>query len=305
MNDEHPLVRGKVCNARIPDGQADAPDPCHKKFTGTVPAGNKRIIIEHVRVVPIFWGDYYVKISPQVVTYGVELINDLVGGPFLNGLAQYGVGRGSVTAPVIVSDANPPPQLADWQGRDRLKKWLKYKKVTPEPAVNENHLLYFIFPPPSVDLGTPGGYHEGADYYAKFGGFPNIDLYWAILSTTIASTYPTPYDFVNYIAPTVAHEIVEIVTDRDLSSGYKVTIDCKDCEIADLCGDSDAHPFYTYRNWITSIPQYYSNWDNGCIRGDQPVSVRRFLKAINADPRRGLRALHAPTINIDYIASRF
>ncbi|MER6011082.1 hypothetical protein [Streptomyces bluensis] len=237
-----------------------------------------------------------------MVTNILQLINDLVGGPFFNGLAQYGVGRGSVAARVIVSDASPPATLSDTQARDTLKGWLESGTVAPAPAVDEGQLLYFIFPPPSVDIGTEGGYHSG-DIYNN--SSQSSDLFWTVLSTTAATNFPPARarEFVDYISPTVGHEIVESVTDRDVQSGYNVRVDSQICEIGDLCGDRAANPFYSYRGWTTT--QYYSNWDRGCVHGDQPVSLRKFLQAVNVDPRRGLRSLNAPIVNIEYIASRF
>jgi hypothetical protein len=35
------------------------------------------------------------------------MISDLVTGPFMNGLAQYGIRRGSMANPVIIDDTNP------------------------------------------------------------------------------------------------------------------------------------------------------------------------------------------------------
>jgi hypothetical protein len=45
-------------------------------------------------------------------------------------------------------------------------------------------------------------------------------------------------------------------------------------------------------------------WDGKtCINPDNPVSLRKFLKAIGFDTKnKGLRSLGTATINIDYIA---
>jgi len=52
------------------------------------------------------------------------------------------------------------------------------------------------------------------------------------------------------------------------------------------------------------VEQYWSNWDNNCINGDWPVSVKRFLQAIGLNGSGGLRQLGSNVINIDFVASR-
>jgi hypothetical protein len=94
--------------------------------------------------------------------------------------------------------------------------------------------------------------------------------------------------FVNNVAPKVGHELVEQLADRNGSFE----------ELGDPCNNT----LVTYRGW--SVQQYHSDWDNGCINGDNPVSLKRFLIAIGFDfQHKGLRSLGTPTINIDYIAT--
>ena len=55
---------------------------------------------------------------------------------------------------------------------------------------------------------------------------------------------------------------------------------------------------------VGALNRYWSNWDNNCINGDQPVSVKRFLQAIGVDGSRGLRQLQSNVINVNFVASR-
>lgn len=61
---------------------------------------------------------------------------------------------------------------------------------------------------------------------------------------------------------------------------------------------------YQFKCGDWKVERSYSNWDNSCIKGDQPVSLRRFLKAIGVDSAAGLRQLGSDIINVDFIASR-
>ena len=91
----------------------------------------------------------------------------------------------------------------------------------------------------------------------------------------------------------VSHEIAEAVTSRDGRGWFRGS-----CEIGDLCEQTGTH---AYRGW--QVEQYWSQDDARCVDGDEPVSLRRFLK------RRGvaggsLAALHAPTIDVEFVASQ-
>lgn len=116
---------------------------------------------------------------------------------------------------------------------------------------------------------------------------PPPTYYWAIVKTEDAGD-PSTRAFVSPgIAQKVAHELVEQFVDRDGS--FK--------ELGDPCLNNSVD----YRGW--TIQQYWSDWDNTCINGDNPVSLKKFLTAIGFDfKNEGLRSLGTPTISIDYIA---
>jgi hypothetical protein len=40
--------------------------------------------------------------------------------------------------------------------------------------------------------------------------------------------------------------------------------------------------------WDWNVEKYWSDWDNTCILGNQPVSVLAFLKAIGFNPALSL-----------------
>jgi hypothetical protein len=49
------------------------------------------------------------------------MISDLVTGPFMNGLAQYGVKRGSIHTAIMIDDASPPATIIYKDSNNHLK----------------------------------------------------------------------------------------------------------------------------------------------------------------------------------------
>jgi hypothetical protein len=218
-------------------------------------------------VVPILWGHDYVQ-YPDTTKLIIQMIDDLVTGPFMNGMAQYGVRRGTVNRPIIIDDANPPATIVytDTNGNlvdeitHKLVSWIEAKQIPPPPANNLNQ-MYLIIPPsettPEMYLnagdpignGAQGWHNEGRSNPAA-----PPTYYWAIVKTNDCGSPSTGIQFVNNFAAKVCHEIAEQVVDRNNTFE----------EIGDPCVNNPV----TYRGW--SIQQYKSDWDQGCIRGDQP-----------------------------------
>jgi hypothetical protein len=288
-----------VSQLRIESGnEGGVNSQCHA-YTGGVSVNSKRIL-RAPSVVLVLWGSYY-KSNPDVVSAAKTLITDLATGPFMNGLAQYGVGPGSLKGAVVVDtdSSNPAPQsLNEVQMVNQLKTWIKGGSISPAPAVEESNLLYFIFPPTTTALtlsnGATGfcGYHQHTKYNDHS---TNDDLFWAVVGTN-SSSQTSAQTFVDSVAYCVGHEFAETVTDRD-GAGFVAS---NNCEIGDIC---ETQSFFQYRGW--SVEQYWSGWDNSCINGDQPVSLRKFLAAIDFNTQaHGLRGLNTPVISLSYIASQ-
>jgi len=229
----------------------------------------------------------------------------------MNGLAQYGVGRGSLIGTIVI-DTNNVAAPANWDAnetadRDQIKDWLKGPSpiLSPSPAQNETNLLYFIFLPRATTLtngrdehGNPvtdvGGWHSHSKHNSNS---QKDDLFWGLVRTDHANI-STERNFVDSLAPLVSHELAEAFTDRD---GHGFFDDSSSgCENADKCENLTG---FEYRGWH-GVEQYWSNWDNTCIRGDQPVSVKRFLREIGVDGSTGLRQLQSGVINVDFVASK-
>src|SRR5262249_15165261 len=87
------LTGPRVSALRSAEGviAADVNDKCHGNTAGVQP--NDKAILANVRVIVYGWGPFWE--DHILATEAAQvLVDDLVGGPYFNGLAQYGVGRG-------------------------------------------------------------------------------------------------------------------------------------------------------------------------------------------------------------------
>jgi hypothetical protein len=277
---------------------------CHD-FTGGVQPNNKHVV-RNPKVLLVLW-DHYYRTNPDAISFAQKLVTDLITGKFMNGLAQYGVARGALIKTIII-DTNDIAAPDTWDAggtsdRDQIKSWVKDGTLSPAPSVNEADLLYFLLLPQATTLtngknddGTPNtnvcGWHQSSKVIDSQSA--EDDLFWGLVRTDGADR-TTEKTFINSIAFCVSHELNEAFSNRD-QQGFK----SESCEIGDIC---ETKPFYVY-NTDWTVEQYWSQWDNNCINGDGPVSIKKFLKAIGFNSRNGLRSLGTPVINIQFIASK-
>jgi hypothetical protein len=268
---------------------------CHGNTDGVQP--HDKNIIAHVRVMVLCWGNFY-QDHPDAIESAYALCRDLVEGPYLNGLAQYGIGRGSMAGATKINFTPPPATLSEPEALDTLLGWLRDGVAQFGPAVGEASLLYVLFLPPqtkpTISSGQNdfGGYHSWDVLHLQSN---HADVFWALIRTDSAPTN-SGIDFIKSVSGIVSHEIVEAITNRD-GNGYRN--DDNGCEIGDLCEQFGTHD---YRGW--QVEQYWSQWDGRCINGENPVSLRQFLKVRGITTGR-LNDLHTTTVSIEYIATQF
>lgn len=121
------------------------------------------------QLVPIFWGHDYIE-NPTTVSEVQQMISDLVTGPFMNGLAQYGVGPVSLLSPAKIDDQNPPATITYRDSNDnlvdeitpKLVGWINAGLVPAPPSPSDINQLYLILPPPWPKT-TPQTYNEQAN----------------------------------------------------------------------------------------------------------------------------------------------
>jgi hypothetical protein len=286
---------------------------CHGNTRGV--SQHQKHIITAPKIVLVLWNDFFVN-TPGAATLATQFVNDLVAGPFMNGLVQYGVARGSIATTVTISSTIHKPNKATWDSGgtddgDQLVAWLRNDTIAIKPAFNETKLLYFIFLPSTLAL-THGNNEDGSPNTNVCGWhghrklddqIPFVNLFWGIIRTDGAVT-SSAQEFVDSVASCASHEIVEAITDRD-GEGWHGD-DGNGCEIGDIC-EPPAALLFSYQsspNAAWNVQQYWSNWDNACVRGDRPVSLRAFLNAIHFDHSLPLSKLGTPVISLSYMASK-
>lgn len=289
----------KKLRVSMPSSGGGVNDECHSNQTDLHP--RDRHIMPHPRVKVILWGHFYVT-HPDAVTAVTQLVTNIVTGRYMNNLSQYGIGRGSFVDVSVVdtnNDAPAPHSLSNSDAQDQLIQWLRTGFISPPPAVNERNLLYLLIPPSTTilqpqDVGF-GGYHS----YGKFNSdSDNNDLFWAIFRTGPGfGNESSGANMISAISAVVSHEMTETFTDRD-DDGYRTS---NGCEISDLCEDLGT---FTYAGF--GVERYWSNWDHACIQGDNPVRLRRFLKAVahSETPPKGVRWTGMPRIGLEDIAAK-
>src|ERR1035438_10244102 len=155
---------------------------CHGSTAGVSP--NSKHVIDAPQVVLILWDSIFAT-NAAAVTSANKLVTDLVTGPFMNGLAQYGVARGALIKTVVLDTKTfPAPTSWDTGGtsdRDQLIRWLTPSApgfpaaVSPIPVQDETQKVYLILLPNTTQLtnglnsdGTPNtsviGWHNHAKY---------------------------------------------------------------------------------------------------------------------------------------------
>lgn len=251
-------------------------------------------IIHSPSVQPIFWGAFY---SRTVIRILETFLVDLVAGAYMNGLAQYGIKRGRMLPSVRISD--PEPTTLDNRRGDveiKMRDWLE-RAVVPRPSLDEATLVYLILPPVVTELlyhasdedptgvGVQG-WHGCSKWHERSS---RPDVIFGIVKTNDTDR-STVMSFLNdsSVAQKIAHELIEAFNDPFLNGREEL-------------GDGFESKTYRYKGkWL--VQEYKSVWDGGSIAGERPVSMRKFLSAIQADPAAGVRVLGLRRVTVDAVA---
>ncbi len=227
-------------------GQA-GPDP------GNFLQDNHGPVVTNVHVVLMFWGSAWnddKKPNPTVLQVFGALAS-IMGGPYMDGLAQYrGIGHGQIVlvAATRSNTSEPPNPFND----DNIAK-LVFDAIdagaVPDPDdLPGNQYLYTVFLPPGVNpTNGAGGEHTSRSHNGK-----NVHFAWVTHGGGIDS-----------ISDTVSHEIAEAVTDPEGNS-FTFTSEGDPgaggwIEIGDVCQG------YNARLNGVLVQAYWSQTDRACI----------------------------------------
>jgi hypothetical protein len=239
-------ARRKQKDARIPAGIAPDKSPFGPKpvagaagvdltFPPNVPrpiniSNDRGAIGSAVPVQLIFWGSGWNQASTDP-SAGVIVasVQQILKGPYLSGLRQYGVKRCRFGGSLVVTSPAPPTSFDDGNVQDVVLALIDDGHF-PEPDDPGGRNIYCVFMPPGTTYG-PGG-ARGAHSVATDVDLPaDVDHAWVawIGTNTLDMTLST-----------FTHELVETCTDPELDA-WKIhgLPEGKD-EIGDVCNLLDA-----------------------------------------------------------------
>jgi hypothetical protein len=206
----------------------------------------------------IFWGSAWnqASTSPSAGTI-VASVQNILRGPWMSGLRQYGIRRCNFGGSIVVTSPGPPSTYNDSNVQDLIWALIDDSNF-PEPDDSGRRILYMVFMPPGTTYG-PGGI-RGKHLVASDFDFPaDIDHAW--VGFVVSSTQ------LNTILSTFTHELAEMCTDPE-SDAWTVT---GNQEIGDVCNAVDGT-----LNGV-NVESYWSAADNACLI-PTAYSLRRMLQ---------------------------
>jgi len=224
-------------------------------------------LLTAVRVHLVFWGSAWLAWPPPNATVGAcaDAVVTILASDYMNSLAQYSVGHGSLGSVTVVTDsvggspADPPNPFSNddvWQ----LVEHLRAAGRIPTGDIGAaGQGLYMVVMPAGVGSNQPGVIGEHSYYWF---GWPstNVPFGWVTQSS------------VDSFSEVFSHELVESCTDPE-GTGWTSATACGAnhggwCEIGDVCQGSDA------RVHGVLVQRYWSNADNQCVVPDDPKVVQ-------------------------------
>jgi hypothetical protein len=223
----------------------------------------------------IFWGNAWnqAATSPSASAV-VSAVQNILRGPWMSGLRQYGIRRCSFGGAIVVTSPGPPGTYNDSDIQDLIWALIDDNKF-PEPDDPGGRNLYMVFMPPGSTYG-PGGIRGKHLDATDFDLPADLDHAWVGFICTNAS--------IDQLTSTFCHELAEMCTDPE-SDAWTVT---GNQEIGDVCNLVDQT-----LNGV-SVESYWSAEDNACLI-PTAYSVRRALKwSGHTLGGKGLRSIQTP-----------
>jgi hypothetical protein len=226
----------------------------------------------------IFWGSGWndAATNPSAAMI-VTSVQQILKGPYLSGLRQYGIKRCRFGGSLVVTTPAVPASFDDGDAHDVVWALIDDNHF-PEPDDPGGRNLYCVFMPPGSTYNRPGirGAHSDA---TDFDPPADLDHAWVawIGSHSLEGTLST-----------FTHELVEMCTDPELDAWTVQGQEKEEAEIGDVCNGVDG-----LVNGV-NVQSYWSISDNACLI-PRAWSVRRTLagagKKLNG---QGLLSLQKP-----------
>jgi hypothetical protein len=189
---------------------------------GTVTQHNGRVLANAL-IKPVFWGSQWFHAQTPAAGEILWAIRSLLMGPYMSGLAQYGVGKATLDPnPVFTGFAPDPPQNFTRADIENMLKTFIDSGQLPGPSTNPQALLCVFTPLDIVsDQADDNGFHQVLNH----GG--NVPYTWVRNLGDLA-----------FLTSVFSHELAEATTDPFLDAVFGDDGSCDQdgrCEIGDYC----------------------------------------------------------------------
>jgi hypothetical protein len=213
-------------------------------------AQHSQDVLSNVLVKPVFWGSQW--LHPNTPGAGAILwaIRSIFMGPYMSGLAQYGVGNGVLDPnPIFTGFAGDPPQNFT---QTAIEGMLKSLFDSGQLQTTNPQILLCVFTPIDVfsEHRDDNGYHTFMHHHV------NVPYAW-IRNTGI----------LDFITGVLSHELVEACTDPFMDAVFGDAGSCGQagtCEIGDYCYGPTAGRGSGQLGGI-NLSAYWSVRDGSCI----------------------------------------
>jgi hypothetical protein len=263
--DNNPLAAGEIpLSLSNPSGFIDEPGRRIYKFDGLVATLNfdGGAIITTARLVPLFWGEYWktaIAPSPGDIQ---QAITDILASPYLSEVKQYGFeGLSQDPGMIVISPGPPSPTYSGNDVKDMVWDLIDDDKF-PEPDDDGGRIVYMVFAPPgtnyNVDIAA-GAHGQADDFDLPF----DLDTAWVGWCN---------FGTLDNIMEIFTHELVEILTDPEPTSGWTVNgMPDGENEIVDMCFNQTGM-VSGYR-----VSAYYSDRLKACV---VPTFPHQFMLSV-------------------------
>jgi hypothetical protein len=208
-------------------------------------------------VLLIYWGANWQVGSLQLSMDIQTGIDNILAGPYMSRLAQYGAGNATRVNTFYVTNTSPPATFTIQDIQAMLVANLN-SGFLPNPALDPQFLYYVVTQPGATAAEGYGGYHTAGVYNGS------VIFYGAgtIPPRSVNLILDTDAKRLDFSTTIFSHEVDETATDP-AGNGFHVTQGWSGDEICDNDGQ-----YFTYRLNGYMVQSYWSRADNAFVLPD-------------------------------------
>ncbi len=214
----------------------------------------------------IFWGQWWLDAGQSQRDFVISRTQAMLASPYFNQLDQYYIAKPPVWGgdAKVVTDPEPPGAVSANDAQDAVLDLVdnliddrEYGDPDDGPRIG-----FIVCMPPGFQCTRADGAHK----YDYDWDFPfDTDNYWA----GWCRYYDATTEDIEVMMQTIAHEIVEMITDPELDGWHTdLESDATGGEIADIAISTDSSGGQTWQSaWVNgvNVQAYWSNRHNATV----------------------------------------